>query len=232
MQQLSTQLTSHSFSRIKRGGYDPSEVDAYLDDLSRAVGRLEEHIAIARTRIGEFEKRVKGDEDAETVVQTAFLAAAEVKSKMLSEAEDRAAEIVRNAQAAGATASSPDGEAEQVRLEAHTILTAAKQKLAESEVEAERRITAADAQADQILALARRRALTPVGDDRTSTEKQVEDAREELQRLVFMLRSLKSLIRDGFTQADAEDARLKAMLGEAEALVGIVDGDQVDPATA
>lgn len=230
MDQLSTKLTSQSFTTLKKGGYDPDEVHEYLDRLSHDVARVEEQLAIERTRVGELEKRIKGDQDAETVVQTAFLAAAEVKAKMLQDAETRAAEIISSAeQTAGGGAGSIDAAAAAAaRQEAQSILMTAKQKLEESEIEANRRVADANEQAEQILALARRRALTTVG----SEGRDVEEARAELQRLVFMIRSLKSLISDSFAQADSTDTHLKGMLNEAEALVGIVEAEQVDPATA
>lgn len=230
MDQLSTKLTSQSFTTIKKGGYDPDEVNEYLDRLSHDVARVEEQLAIERTRVGELEKRIKGDQDAETVVQTAFLAAADVKAKMLQDAETRAAEIISKAEqtAGGGTGSIDAAAAAAARQEAQSILTTAKQKLEESEQEAHRRIADANEQAEQILALARRRALTTVGNE----GRDVEEARAELQRLVFMIRSLKSLISDSFAQADSTDTHLKGMLNEAEALVGIVEAEQVDPATA
>ncbi len=234
MDQLSTKLTSQTFTTLKKGGYDADEVHDYLDRLSLLVARVEEQLAIARTRVVELEKRIKGDQDAETVVQTAFLAAAEAKSKMLQEAETRAAEIISAAEStAGAGSGAADeAAAAAARREAEAILLTAKQKLVESEEEAQRRVAGANSQAEQILASTRRRALTTVGDDHRDGGRGVEEARAELQRLVFMIRSLKSLISDSFAQADEPDTRLKSMLGDAEALVGIVEGDHVDPATA
>jgi cell division septum initiation protein DivIVA len=231
MVQLSTKLNTQSFTTLKKGGYDLQEVHDYLDRLSIEVARIEEQLAISRTRVGELEKRIKGDQDAETVVQTAFLAAAEVKSRMLEEAETRAAKIISNAEdAAGSAGNIDEAAAVAARQEAQTILIAAKQKLTESDAEANRRIAEANTQAEQILALARRRALTAVGGPGDTAA--VEEARGELQRLVFMINSLKNMISDGFAQADAPDASLKSMLGEAETLVGVVEGDQVGPATA
>ena len=225
--ELSTELTQHDFTTVKKGGYDPGVVDDYLEDASFQVARLEEQLKIARTRIAEFEKRIQGDEDAETVVQTAFLAAAEVKAKMLEEAEAKAAEIVAGAEITAGGSSDVDG----LRQEATEILMLAKTKLEDSEAEAQRRIDAAEQQADEILTMARRQALTPVGESQAGLDGQLNDAREELQRLVFMIRSLKSLVREGFSDAGTSDGRLKQMLDEAETLVEIVDGDQVDSAT-
>jgi DivIVA domain-containing protein len=234
MDHLSTKLTSQTFTTLKKGGYDPDEVHEYLDRLSLEVARVEEQLAIARTRAVELEKRIKGDQDAETVVKTAFLAAAEVKSKMLQDAETRAADIISAAEnsAGRGNGAADEATAATAKREAQTILLTAKQKLVESEAEAERRVAEANTQAEQILALARRRALTAVGNDGSAGGQEVEQARAELQRLVFMTRSLKSLISDSFAQADESDTRLKSMLGEADALVGIVEGEQVGPATA
>ena len=79
--------------------------------------------------------------------------------------------------------------------------------------------------------MARRQALTPVDGGATGVERDVAEAKEELQRLVFIIQSLKSLVREGFSNVESSESRLKAMLDEAEALVEIVDGDQVDSAT-
>jgi DivIVA domain-containing protein len=225
MEPLSAQVASHEFSTIKKGGYDPSEVDAFLTDVSRSIRKLEGEIAVSGTKIAGLEKRVKANKDADKVVQTAFLAAAEAKAKMLEEAERKAAAIVRDAEARATAAGggAPDAELESVRREAEQILLEAKRRLEQSTEEATARREAAEREAAEIVAEARRRSVTTVGGE--STEEQAVAARAELERLVLMLRGLKRAIGEAFDHAAGSSPELEVILGGDDVLAGVLDAD-------
>ena len=217
MDSLSTRVASHEFPKVKRG-YDPDEVNTYLRTLGREIGKLENELSATRTKMTSLEKRIKDNKDADTVVSTAFLAAAESKSKLLEDAELRAAHMIAEAEEAVANIKPPSNEElDQLRDEAEQILARARRHLAESREEADRITLAAKAEADDVLGDARRHALSAVTDSQQEAEDHVETVRAELQRLVLMLRSLKTAVREGFDYAEASSEQLRVVLGDSPA---------------
>ena len=224
MDSLSTQVASHEFPTTKRG-YDPAAVDAYLRALGRDISKLEGELSVTRTKLSALDKRVKDNKDADTVVSTAFLAAAESKRKLLEDAERRAAQMIADAEAAVANIKPPSNEElDELRDEAEQILNRARRHLAESRDEADRTLREAKAEAEQILGDARRHALVAVRDGRSEIEGNVDAVRDELQRLVLMLRSLKAAVREGFDYAEAGSEQLRVVLGESA--TALIDGDR------
>ena len=214
MDSLSTQVASHEFPTTKRG-YDPAAVDAYLRTLGRDISKLEGELSVTRTKLSAMEKRIKDNKDADTVVSTAFLAAAESKRKLLEEAEQRAAQMIADAEAAVADIKPPSNEElDLLRDEAEQILNRARRHLTESRAEADQTLEEAKAEAEQLVADARRQALAAVTTGQTETDREVEAVRDELQRLVLMLRSLKTAVREGFDYAEAGSEQLRVVLGE------------------
>lgn len=214
MDSLSTRVASHEFSKAKRG-YDPDEVNTYLRSLGREIGKLEGELSATRTKMTAMEKRIKDNKDADTVVSTAFLAAAESKSKMLEDAELRAAQIIAEAEEAAASIKPPSNEElDELRDEAEQILVRARRHLSESREEADRILLEAKTEANDLVGDARRHALSAVTDGQREAEDHVETVRAELQRLVLMLRSLKQAVREGFDYAEASSEQLRVVLGD------------------
>jgi DivIVA domain-containing protein len=224
MDSLSTQVASHEFPTTKRG-YDPSAVDAYLRSLGREISKLEGELSVTRTKLSALEKRLKDNKDADTVVSTAFLAAAESKRKLLEEAEQRAAQMIADAEAEVANIRPPSNEElDALRDEAEQILNRARRHLSESREEADRTLQVAKDEAEEILTTARREALAAVRNGQSEVEGDVVAVRDELQRLVLMLRSLKAAVREGFDYAEAGSEQLRVVLGESAA--ALIDGDR------
>jgi DivIVA domain-containing protein len=224
MDSLSTQVASHEFPTAKRG-YDPAAVDGYLRTLGREISKLEGELSVTRTKLSALEKRIKDNRDADTVVSTAFLAAAESKRKLLEDAEHRAAQMIAEAEAAVAGIKPPSNEElDALRDEAEQILNRARRHLSESREEADRTLREAKQQAEEIVSEARRHALSAVRDGQSEVEGNVDAVRDELQRLVLMLRSLKSAVREGFDYAEAGSEQLRVVLGESA--TALIDGER------
>jgi DivIVA domain-containing protein len=224
MDLLSTRVASHEFPTTKRG-YDPAAVDAYLRALGREVSKLEGELSVTRTKLSSLEKRLKDNKDADTVVSTAFLAAAESKRKLLEDAEQRAAQMIAEAEAAVADIKPPSNEElDELRDEAEQILNRARRHLSESRDEADRMLSEAKEEADEVLGEARRSALSAVRNGQSEVEGNVDAVRDELQRLVLMLRSLKSAVREGFDYAEAGSEQLRVVLGESA--TALIDGER------
>ena len=224
MDSLSTRVASQEFPTANRG-YDPAAVDAYLRSLGREISKLEGELSATRTKLVALEKRIKDNKDADTVVSTAFLAAAESKRKLLEDAEQRAAQMIADAEAAVANIKPPSNEElDELRDEAEHILNRARRHLAESRDEADRMLLEAKEEADEILGEARRSALSAVREGQSEMEGDVDAVRDELQRLVLMLRSLKAAVREGFDYAEAGSEQLRVVFGESA--TALIDGER------
>ena len=136
-------------------GYETTEVDDFLRATAQAVRALEEELTIANSKAAQLESRLRAGSDADTVVQTAFLAAAEAKSKLLQEAEARSAEIIA---AAEARAGAIEMAAAQNTNGAGPALQGARTRAKELEAEAERLLEEARIEAERIIAAADRAA--------------------------------------------------------------------------
>ena len=101
MDSLASRITGTEFPLVKKG-YDPDAVDTFIESISKSVVGLEEELSVAKAKAAKLEDRLRSTSDADTVVQTAFLAAAEAKAKLLQEAEARGAEIIAAAEARAA----------------------------------------------------------------------------------------------------------------------------------
>ncbi len=199
MDALSTQVASRKFA-VTRKGYDPAKVDAYLTKVGDLVAKLEDELRVARSRIDALERQSRDVRDADTVVKTAFLAAAEAKSKLMAEAEHKAERI------AGSTAAEAAGD------EASLLLLQAKQHLEDSERRATERRMEAEHEAMAIIDDARSRASAG-----TAPGTEVAEAADELQKLMETLGALKETARDGLEQVASIEADIDAAAPEPHA---------------
>jgi DivIVA domain-containing protein len=212
MDPLSSKITMRAFTTVKRG-YDPNEVDAYLRDVAARVASIEDELSRAHTKVVGLEKRVQGDRDADTVVQTAFLAAAEAKAKLLQEARARADEIIASAEArAGAEMGDPGATVTAARAEAERMLAEAQRHVEALEADIARRRQEAEAEIAAMVADARaagggmdRGALVAIDDE-------IDEAREKLHRIVWLLRTLKEAVRGGIDPAETTVPELQVVL--------------------
>ena len=204
MDALSTQIGSHKFEIVKRG-YEPATVDDYLERIGDQVAKLEDSLRSARSRITDLEHRTKDVRDANTVVRTAFLAAAESKAKLIAEAEARAAEIIADAERRATSNARP-----AIAEEAESLLLEARRRLDESERLAVARREQAEREAAEIIATARTRA----GERAPVSGSDALEAADELSRLVATLGSLKEAARHGLAQAASLEADIEAAIAQ------------------
>lgn len=212
MDALSTQIGSRKFPSARKG-YDPAAVDSWLQKVGDLVAKLEDELRVARSRIEALERQTRDVKEADAVVQTAFLAAAESKAKLMAEAEAKASELIAQAEARAAlmTERSHTGAV----ADAEALLVEARRKLEESERQAEARRAAAEEEAARIIEAARRRSETR-GDDAAGT---AEEAGAELQRLMDTLGALRQAVpgasadQDDVAMADTDDAVAEIRLG-------------------
>lgn len=205
MDALSTQIASRKFETVKRG-YDPAVIDAYLSKIGDQVAKLEDSLRVARSRIEDLEHQTRDVRDADTVVQTAFLAAAEAKARLIAEAEAKAAQIIAQAESRAAAMDKPN----LVTDEADSLLREARRRLEESERHATARRLEAEQEAARIISAAKDRV---VGIDAPPTDDPAAAA-DELNRLVETLGSLKKVARQGLEQAENLGAEIEAVIGE------------------
>lgn len=205
MDAMSTQIASRRFDIVKRG-YDPGAVSSYLAKIGDQVAKLEDELRVARKRIQDLEHRTKDVSAADTVVRTAFLAAADSKAKLIEEAEARARQIIEEAERRAAQLGGASGSAE-----AESLLLEARRRLEDSERAALARREQAEREAEQIIAAAKQRVAEspPSTDERVASE-----AADELSRLVATLGSLKDAARQGLEQAASLEADIEAVIAE------------------
>lgn len=205
MDALSTQISSRSFE-IEKRGYEKTAVDSYLRKIGGQVEKLEDALRVARRRIEELEHRSKDASAADTVVRTAFLAAAESKAKLIEDAEAKAEAIVAEAERQAAKLREGAGAAE-----AESLLVEARRRLEDSEKLAEARRHQAEQEAAEIIAAARARVSEM---PEPATETNASDAADELSRLVATLGSLKEAARQGLAQAASLEADIESVIAE------------------
>ncbi|HMJ79189.1 MAG TPA: DivIVA domain-containing protein [Iamia sp.] len=144
-------ITGREFA-VRRKGFDPDEVKAYLGQLAEAVGRLTTERDTARADVAELrtaaESRPVVDEEQLTaalgeetarVLTSAHKAAAEIRER----AEESVARLLKEAaESAGQTRREAEADAARLRDEAQAIRTAADEArqatLADTEAEAAR----------------------------------------------------------------------------------------------
>lgn len=211
MDSLASRVTGAEFPLVKRG-YDPNAVDTFIETISKGVVALEEELSVAKAKAAKLEERLRATSDADTVVQTAFLAAAEAKAKLLHEAEARGGEIIAAAEAkaaeiaGGITAAdgSPDAAVaiEHARERAREIEEQAVALLEEARREAEGLVT--DAQ----------RVASGIDLDDDPMVLRADAAREELHRIMWLLKTVKQAVHTGLVAAQEDAPELELVLND------------------
>jgi cell division septum initiation protein DivIVA len=219
MESLSGRISKRDFPLAKRG-YEPNSVNAYIDSIGRSVAALEEELAVVKAKAEKLETRLRGKSDADTVVQTAFLAAAEAKSKLLQEAEQRAAQMIAEAEARSAAIAAASGFGFAASTDDAHDLDSARSRAQQIEADAIRLLEEARREAESIVAEARRIAdATP--EPATHIDEQVDEAREELHRLVWLVKTVKEAVATGIGAAEAQSPELALVLDDAADLAEV-----------
>ena len=168
MDSLKESVERQSFD-VERRGYERDQVDQFLKELASSISTLEENLRDALIQKRELERRRVGKAEVEDSVESAYVAAAEAKQKLLSEAEERASVMLRDAEIETARLlAKPQATAERARKDAEGLL-----------LQAQARLDAASEEAASI----RSEAELIRSDSARLVEAEVSTAREEGDRI-------------------------------------------------
>lgn len=168
MDSLKESVERQSFD-VGRRGYERDQVDRFLKELASSISTLEEELRDALIQKRELERRRVGKTEVEDSVESAYVAAAEAKHKLLSDAEERASLMLRDAEIEkAALLAEPQANADRARRDAEGLL-----------LQAQARLDAADGEAQAI----RSEAEAIRADSARLVEVEVSTAREEGDRI-------------------------------------------------
>jgi DivIVA domain-containing protein len=123
---------------VGRRGYERDQVDRFLKELTVSISTLEEDLRDALIQKRELERRRVGKLEVEDSVESAYVAAAEAKHKLLSDAEERASLMLRDAEIETAKLlAEPKATADRARKDAEGLLLQAQARLDAAAEEAE-----------------------------------------------------------------------------------------------
>lgn len=86
-----------TFATSKKG-YDPDQVDRFLDNVAATLRGLEDQLRQARARIGELETQAAEASETEEMMRRTLLVAQRASDEALAEAQARARELIANAE--------------------------------------------------------------------------------------------------------------------------------------
>ena len=194
-----------TFDVVKRKGYDPDQVTAFLHQVADAIDRAEAHVSTLKVRLREVEGQLHDASRRADLASDSFVAVAEVKQVLLAEAERRAAAILAGAYEG---ALDPSEVSERVAAETSDLARAVFAGVAGEAVSPADHLGVAEA--DALLEAARRDADKMKAEARALME-HAEDLMADLQR--------RAAVADE-QPSDAADA----MLGEAESRAAAIVG--------
>ena len=174
-------------------GYDPDEVDAFLEQVARAVHDLDQKLKDAVERAERAEARAREAGDADEALRRTLVLAQRTADAAVSEAETRAAALLADAEGKAATASSDaerHGAATRAEADAY-----AKRTREQAEGEAAAKIGEAEATAAELVAAAEREARDGA-----------EDLRQRLRTEVSALEALREHLRTDAGRLEAHIA--------------------------
>ena len=172
------QIKSITFSNIKRGGYDPEEVDIFIHQLATIISRSPEDIFGQRTTSEERE-------DADSAAQRLLSAAQRTADQLIADSKEQATQLIASAEAQADNVKRIVAEearqmAEEAQLElkdAISDLTEKRNRLIE-----DCSIISAELQAgkDQLLTTLEEVKLMINGDDTLAFYNQLDDGSEAM----------------------------------------------------
>ena len=210
MDSLAESVERRSFD-VGRRGDGRAQGDAFVAAMAAASAILGEKRRDTLIYNRESERRRAGSREAEDSVESAYVAAAEAKQKLLSDAEERAALMLRDAEIQSARLlAEPRAAAEQARRDAEGLL-----------LQAQARLDAANEEAASVLAEAEaaKSEATRLGEIELATaseeaERMRTEAVAESTRMVDMARNESDAILVEATQRASEvyeDERRRAI---------------------
>lgn len=180
MDSLKESVERQSFD-VERRGYDRDQVDRFLKELTASIATIEEDLRDALIQKRELERRRVGKTEVEDSVESAYVAAAEAKHKLLSDAEERASLMLRDAEIETAKLlAQPQATAEKARKDAEGLLLQAQARLDAAVEEAE----AIRAEAESVRADATQLVEAEVATAREEGDRIRADATSESERFV------------------------------------------------
>lgn len=87
-----------TFATAKKG-YEPDQVDRFLDNVAATLRGLEDQLRQAKARIGELESQTQEASETEEMMRRTLLVAQRASDEALAEAQARAREMVATAEA-------------------------------------------------------------------------------------------------------------------------------------
>ena len=216
MQPLSSATEAREFEIVRKGGYEPEQVDRFMARVARAALELEEQLNAAHAKIHSLERQIGETKGAEKSVGKAFIAAADAKHHLIEDAERRARDIMEKALSRAEDLETPRRELEARRRRVDELLAEAERSREAVDTEADGLLEAARRQADRIVSEARRDALAAIDESKKEAEDWVRQAHAEHQRVALMLRGLKAAVREMLDSASVEHDAIKVVLAEEE----------------
>ncbi len=200
MDSLKESVERQSFD-VGRRGYDRDQVDLFLKELTASIASLEENLRDALIQKRELERRRVGKIEVEDSVESAYVAAAEAKHKLLSDAEERATLMLRDAEIETAKLlAEPKATADRARKDAEGLLLQAQARL--------------DAAAEEAQAI-RDEAEAIRADSSNLVESEVAAAREDAERVrVEAASESDRILATAQTEAEATLAEATAQAAE------------------
>src|SRR3954447_25273889 len=200
---VTPQLLKDVEFRQKVRGYDPDEVDDFLERVGLAFAQLQDRlreandqIEAANARAARAEARVRDTSEMDDTLRRTLVLAQRTADAAVKEAEEQAAAIRGEAetsarqQLAGSEerASQVLGAAEaEARRKLDAADAQARTVVANGETQAEATLTAAREQANHLLADSRQQAEEVVATARTSADEMAESRRQQLAEEVSSL---------------------------------------------
>lgn len=217
MSDLWADIEKADFTLAKRG-YEPAEVDAFLDRIGEAVKELEGEISAAHGKINAQQRRIEETLGRDDSVEQTILEAADRKQAILDDAARRAERIIAEAERRALELTvGPDADVALVRTEAEKILARAQQGLAKVGEEADRLRAEAIAEAETILAEARRDGLAVIEASKAEAAALLEGAERQHQELTTLLRALRTAVADMLTDAESHSETIRVVLSDEDA---------------
>lgn len=185
--------------REKWRGYDPEEVDAFLEQVSKAAEALQQRVKAAEERAERAEARARDANDADEALRRTLVLAQRTADAAIAEAEQRAATTV--------------SEAEE----------RAHRTVAEADARAEERTTQAAEAAAATVADAEAHAATLRADAERLAREGADDLRRQLREEIDSLSELRDHLRSDAARLEAhievQRARVSAALEALQRLV-------------
>ena len=195
-----------TFGTSRRGGFDRDQVTDYLELVARVLSKLESQLSVSRRHSSELEREVTRAQREADEGSKSFLFAAELKQRLISEAEQRAAEILQSAHSSLGTDDPAPATRQDLDLvrrrsgiaeegKGSETVTAGANESAGASASPGAELEAARAQAGEVLARANDEARQMAAAGRAEAEQALEEAKRLLSE---------SEKKDSATRKDAE----------------------------